>query len=198
MTEPDLTEFPQPTDSEQPLDTGEFFEQVYDELRKLAVVRLSSESPGMTLQPTALVHEVYLRLLGDPQKDRDPETPRWKGPPHFFAAAAEAMRRILIESARRKSREKHGGGHSRVLFDPDQISDPEVEEQLLELDEALTKLANLQPRIADLVKMRYFGGLTLKEIAPLLEISPRTADSYWAYARAWLIAEMGQSDQRIK
>ncbi len=154
---------------------------VYDELRRLAEQRLAREAPGQTLQPTALVHEAYLRLVGS-----DPEQP-WQGRGHFFAAAAESMRRILVENARRKKAIKRGGGRRRQQIDPDQVAAPEVSEDLLALDEALGKLAQADPQAAELVRLRYFAGLTIQEAADVLGVSPRTASSYWAYARAWLL-----------
>jgi RNA polymerase sigma factor (TIGR02999 family) len=159
---------------------------VYDELRKLAAHRLAHQTPGQTLQPTALVHEAYLRLVGDP-KGGD-----WSGRGHFFAAAAEAMRRILVESARRKGRLKRGGGLARLDLDAaGQAAAPEVREDLLALDEALTKLAAADPQAARLVELRYFGGLPVAEAARSLGVSPRTADRLWAFARAWLLREVG-------
>ena len=169
---------------------ADLFALVYDELRRLAALRLANERPGNTLQPTALVHEAYLRLMGDSGSRGDGESRQWDGTAHFFAAAAEAMRRILIESARRKKREKHGGGRTREALDPDRVAEPEMADDLIALDEALTALAKVEPLIAELVKLRYFGGLTLKEAAAALGIAPRTADSHWAYARAWLLAEI--------
>lgn len=154
---------------------------VYDELRKLAAVRLADESPGHTLQPTALVHEVYLRLVGS-----DPAV-RWNGRGHFFAAAAEAMRRILIEAARRKGRLRRGGDRERVDLDGLVVAAPERGDDLLALDEALTQLAAADPQAAELVKLRYFGGLTVPQAAAALEIAPRTADFLWAYAKSWLL-----------
>jgi RNA polymerase sigma factor (TIGR02999 family) len=174
---------------------ADLFSLVYDDLRQLAGLHLVHERPGQTLQPTALVHEVYLRLLGGPSARSDQDEMPWKNRRHFFAAAAEAMRRILIESARRKKRQKHGGDHKRVPLEPDQIAAPELADDLLALDEALTALAAVEPTIAELVTLRYFGGLTLKEVAQTLEIAPRTADAHWAYARAWLLAEMTRSDK---
>jgi RNA polymerase sigma factor (TIGR02999 family) len=163
---------------------GQLLPLVYEELRKLAAARLADEKPGQTLQPTALVHEAYLRLVGDGQ-------PRaWHSRGRFFAAAAEAMRRILIENARRKRSCKRGGGRARQELDPTQLAAPEVSDDLLVLDEALTKLTAAEPQVAELVKLRYFTGLTIKEAAEVLGISSRTADSYWAYARAWLLAEL--------
>ena len=157
---------------------------VYDELRQLAAQKLAQETPGQTLQPTALVHEAYLRLVGT-----HPE-PQWDSRNHFFAAAAEAMRRILVDNARRKRSRKRGGDRRRQTLDPSQIAAPEVSEELLALDEALTKLAASEPAVAELVKLRYFAGLTIRQAAEVLGVAPRTADSYWAYARAWLLAEL--------
>lgn len=152
---------------------------VYDELRRLATQRLAQEKPGQTLQATALVHEAYVRLVGpDPQQ-------RWDSRGHFFAAAAEAMRRVLVENARRKRGLKHGGGRSRQPLDPDRIAAPEAAADLLALDEALARLAATEPAVAELVKLRYFAGLTIPQAATQLQISPRTADAWWSYAKAW-------------
>jgi len=158
---------------------------VYDELRKLAAAKLAQEAPGQTLQATALVHEAYLRLI--PTKA---DATRFEGRGHFFAAAAEAMRRILVENARRKKRQKRGGDRERKELDSSKIAAPEESEELLALDEALDQLAVADPKAAELVKLRYFAGLTIKEAADVLGVSPRTADSWWAYARAWLLAEL--------
>jgi RNA polymerase sigma factor (TIGR02999 family) len=157
---------------------------VYEELRRLATQKLTREKPGQTLQATALVHEAYLRLVVD--DDRQP----WEGRGHFFAAAAEAMRRILIDSARRKRRPKHGGDRHRVDLDDaaDAIAPPV--QDLLVLDEALEKLGSVDQVSADLVKLHYFAGLSVDESAAALGLSPRTADRRWAYARAWLRQEM--------
>jgi RNA polymerase sigma factor (TIGR02999 family) len=157
---------------------------VYEELRQLAAHKLAQETPGQTLQPTALVHEAYLRLVGDER------VAHWGNRGHFFAAAAEAMRRILVDNARRKQSQKHGGGLARQELDPDQITAPEVREDLLALDEALTKLAVANPPAAQLVQLRYFAGVSIPEAAQTLAISPRSADRLWAYARAWLHQEM--------
>jgi RNA polymerase sigma factor (TIGR02999 family) len=154
---------------------------VYDELRKLAAARLAAERPGQTLQPTALVHEAYLRLVGEGQP-RD-----WNGRGHFFGAAAEAMRRILVESARRKHGPKRGGHLRRRDLSPEHPAVEDDPERLLALDEALERLAAVEPRAAEVVKLRYFAGLTVPEAAAALGISPRTADGDWAYARAWLV-----------
>jgi RNA polymerase sigma factor (TIGR02999 family) len=152
---------------------------VYDELRNLAAQKLGRETPGQTLQPTALVHEAYLRLVGE-------DGPQWDSRGHFFAAAAEAMRRILVENARRKASRKRGGDLTRADFDVDQLAAPELREDLLALDEALDRLAAADPEAARLVQLRYFAGLTLSEAAKILGVAPRTADRLWAYARAWL------------
>src|SRR6266581_3529746 len=146
---------------------------VYEELRKLAAHKMANEMPGQTLQPTALVHEAYLRLIGSGQE-------HWSGRGHFFAAAAEAMRRILVENARRKGRVRHGGGLCRVdLLDADAAVAPTDGEQILLLDEALTRLADVRPQAAELVKLRFFSGLTEEEAAPMLGLSPRTARRLW-------------------
>jgi RNA polymerase sigma factor (TIGR02999 family) len=157
---------------------------VYDELRKLAAQKLVQEKPGQTLQATALVHEAYLRLVG-----RGPEPP-WDSRGHFFAAAAEAMRRILVEAARRKSRVKHGGGRARQAEDR-KLAAPERPERLLALNEALDKLQTANPQAAELVKLRYFAGFSNAQAAGLLAMSPRKANQVWAYARAWLREELG-------
>jgi RNA polymerase sigma factor (TIGR02999 family) len=157
---------------------------VYDELRKLAAARMAAEAPGQTLQPTALVHEAYLRLVGDQHFDS-------RG--HFFAAAGEAMRRILVESARRKLGPQHGGGWQLLEADLDAISAPGPGVDLLALDEALTKLAREAPLRAELVKLRFFAGLTMPEAAQVLGISLATAERYWMYARTWLYAELSDS-----
>jgi RNA polymerase sigma factor (TIGR02999 family) len=165
---------------------GDLLPLVYDELRRLAAQRLARENPGQTLQATALVHEAYLRLVG-PDQDKP-----WHGRGHFFAAAAEAMRRILVENARRKSRQKRGGGLERCQLDADAIAAPAPADELIALDEALDKLAQLDPPIAELVKLRYFADLTIPQAAEVLGISPRTADFHWKYAKAWLRDELGR------
>jgi RNA polymerase sigma factor (TIGR02999 family) len=156
---------------------------VYDELRKLAAAKLAQEKPGQTLQATALVHEAYLRLV-DVDKVR-----HWDSRGHFFAAAAEAMRRILIDQARRKRRPKHGGDRKRIeLNEGLPLSEATNDNELLALDEALAKLAREEPAKAELVKLHFFAGLTLEDAGRILGIAPRTAKRYWAYARAWLYA----------
>ncbi len=153
---------------------------VYEELRKLAGQRLARESPGQTLQATALVHEAYLRLV-DPN-DAKP----WNGRRHFFGAAAEAMRRILVENALRKASEKHGGKLQRAELPESRLVAPAISEDLLALDEALSQLAQTDAVAAELVKLRYFAGLTSEQAAATLGLSSTTADRTWAYARAWL------------
>lgn len=185
----EITQILKALDQGNPQAAEELLPLVYQELRLLAAQKLACEAPGQTIQPTALVHEAYLRLVGDRQTDA-----LWEGRGHFFAAAAEAMRRILIENARRKRSLKRGGGRERQAFDPDQLACPESAEDLLALDEALTRLTTVDARVAELVKLRYFAGLTIKEAAALLGIAPRTADAWWAYARAWLLAELGGPD----
>ncbi|MBP8302767.1 MAG: sigma-70 family RNA polymerase sigma factor [Phycisphaerae bacterium] len=155
---------------------------VYQELRQLAAQKLSRERPGQTLQATALVHEAYLRLVGSDQE--------WKGRTHFFMAAAEAMRRILIDHARRKDRLRHGGDQQRVDLDPACMAIEGPSEDLVALDEALARFALEDPAKADLVKLRYFAGLTLDQAAQVLGISKATADRYWSYARSWLFHEI--------
>jgi RNA polymerase sigma factor (TIGR02999 family) len=163
---------------------GELLPLVYEELRRLAAQKLAHEAAGHSLQATALVHEAYLRLVGKGDE------PQWEGRGHFFAAAAEAMRRILVDEARRKRAAKRGGGLVRQALDPARIADVEVSGDLLALDEALTKLMATEPQVAELVKLRYFAGLTITDAAQALGVSPRTADAWWAYARAWLLAEL--------
>jgi RNA polymerase sigma factor (TIGR02999 family) len=161
---------------------------VYDELRRLAGVRLAAETPGQTLQATALVHEAYLRLVGADA------SPHWDDRGHFFAAAAEAMRRILIDQARRKHAAKRGGGLARRELDHAEIAAPEPDADLLALDEALARFEAVDPAKAALVKLRYFAGLTIPRAAEALGISSNTADRHWAYARAWLHAELKKGD----
>jgi RNA polymerase sigma factor (TIGR02999 family) len=157
---------------------------VYDELRKLAAQRLAQEKPGQTLQATALVHEAYLRLVGDGQ-------PRaWNGRVHFFAAAAEAMRRILVEAARRKHSLKRGAGRRRQPLDEARLVAPRAEDDILAVDEVLGRLAATDAEAAALVKLRFFGGLTSEQAAEALGVSPRTAARIWRYARAFLLKEL--------
>jgi RNA polymerase sigma factor (TIGR02999 family) len=164
---------------------------VYNELRKLAAQKLAQEKPGQTLQATALVHEAYVRLVGT-----SPESAAgvWEGRAHFFAAAAEAMRRILVEKARRKRRPKHGGGLPRVDIELANIVSPMPDEDLLALDEAMTRLAAEDPVRARLVQLRFYAGLSNEEAAKVLGISGVTAKRYWRYARAWLHREVGKGE----
>jgi RNA polymerase sigma factor (TIGR02999 family) len=161
---------------------------VYDELRKLATQRLAGEDPGQSLQSSDLVHEAYLRLVGEGDQKQ------WDGRRHFFAAAAEAMRRILVEKARRKKRVKHGGARLRLDLDAGGFLAKEPSEDIEALDEALTKLAAEDPAKAELVKLRCFAGLTMPEIAQVLKISLATAERHWTYARTWLYAELKDRD----
>jgi RNA polymerase sigma factor (TIGR02999 family) len=158
---------------------------VYEELRRLAGHKMSQEKPGQTLQATALVHEAYIRLVGE-------EAQSWNGRTHFFSAAAEAMRRILIDSARRKKSLKRGGDRQIVNLDDAEPIIPEPSDDIIALDEALEKLTIEDPQKANLVKLRYFAGLTIEEAAGILGISRATADRYWSYARVWLFHETGQ------
>jgi RNA polymerase sigma factor (TIGR02999 family) len=162
---------------------------VYEELRKLAAQKLAQEKPGQTLEATALVHEAYLRLIGN-QPEEAQAREHWNSRGHFFAAAAEAMRRILVESARRKSRLKHGREHQRVDLDSGCLVSAAPSLDLLALDEALSRLAATEPAKAELVKLRFFAGLTMPEAAAVLDISLATAERYWTFAKSWLYAEM--------
>ncbi len=163
---------------------------VYDELRRLATQKLAQEPPGQTLQSTALVHEAYLRLV-DTQKAQT-----WESRRHFFAAAAEAMRRILVERARYKQRLRHGGGRQRLDLDDLEVANDGPADVLLALDEALAKLAAETTVVAEVVKLRYFAGLTLDQTASALDISVRTVRRHWTFARAWLYKELHQVDEQ--
>ncbi len=208
----DVTRILSQIDSGDPAAAEQLLPLVYDELRRLARAKLGHEKPGQTLQATALVHEAYLRLVGnqgardsglgaggDPA-DNHPSTPNPEPPApafssrgHFFAAAAEAMRRILVEAARRKKRLKRGGDLERQPLAADEIAMPEVDEDLEELDAALDRLAAKDARKAELVKLRYFAGLTQEQAAEALGIGVSTADRDWSYARAWLFRELRKS-----
>ena len=175
-----------------PLAAEQLLPLVYDELRKLAAQKLAQEKPGQTLQATALVHEAYLRLTGDqPERTNDQGPVQWDSRRHFFAAAAEAMRRILIDGARRKRTEKHGGGLQRINLDNVDVAADARSPDLLAIDEALTKLAAEDPLKAQLVNLRYFAGLSVQEAADAMGISRATADRYWSYARTFLYCELG-------
>jgi RNA polymerase sigma factor (TIGR02999 family) len=159
---------------------------VYDELRHLAAAKLAREKPGQTLQPTALVHEAYLRLVASPGPESGESKQLWDSRGHFFAAAAEAMRRILIDNARRKRRQKRGGARRRIQLDPAQLSYSSPTEDLLDLNDALECLAAEDPQAAQFVKLRYFTGLSVEEAAEMVGLSRSAACAHWAYARAWL------------
>ncbi len=167
---------------------AELLPLVYDELRNLAAAKMSHEKPGHTLDATALVHEAYLRLAGDQKYD---------GRGHFFAAAAEAMRRILVDNARRKARVRHGGEQVRVSLHDDMEGRPTGVEDVVAVSEALDKLAAVDAQAAELVKLHYFAGLTIDQAASALGVSPRKAYSTWAYARAWLFRSLGGSAPRV-
>src|SRR5215471_14453290 len=180
----DVTQVLAAVERGEPQAVQQLFPLVYDELRKLAAQKLAHEKAGQTLQPTALVHEAYLRLVGGtPQR-------HWNGRGHFFAAAAEAMRHILVDNARRKRAAKHGGGRQRVPLDDVVPAPPEGTDDLLALDEALTRLAALDPEAAQVVHLRYFAGLSLDETAESLGMARTTAYRHWTFARAWLRKEL--------
>jgi RNA polymerase sigma factor (TIGR02999 family) len=184
----DVTQILQAVQQGDPKAAGELLPLVYEELRKLAAAKMAHEAAGHTLQPTALVHEAWLRLVGDEDKE-------WAGRAHFFAAAAEAMRRILIDKARRRRAVRHGGEQQRVDMEDLDVASPMPDDQLLVVDEALDKLASKHPRQAELVKLRYFVGMTLQEAAQVLGISADTAKDDSAHARAWLFREITKSTQ---
>jgi RNA polymerase sigma factor (TIGR02999 family) len=186
----DVTQILQQIESGDPSAAEELLPLVYDELRKLAAARLAHERPGQTLQATALVHEAYLRLLGPPGSER----PHWDGRKHFFAAAAEAMRRILIDQARAKGRHKRHGDFRRFDIDAINVATNATPDQLLAINDALDKLAREDPAVFELVRLRYFAGLNVEEAAAALGISPATAYRHWNYARAWLHAELLGAD----
>ena len=167
---------------------------VYAELRQLAAQKLAQEKPGQTLQATALVHEAYLLLVASPGRNSGEQAPNWNSRGHFFGAAAEAMRRILVDQARRKQSEKRGGGLKRQPLENVEIEAPEPSVDLLAINELLQRFEQIDRVAADLVKLRYFAGLTIPQAAEALNISPSTADRSWAYARAWLHAEFKKSD----
>jgi RNA polymerase sigma factor (TIGR02999 family) len=177
---PDVTQILSRIETGDPTATEQLLPLIYDELRKLAAHRLTQEKPGQTLQATALVHEAYLRLVDGEQAQH------WNSRGHFFAAAAEAMRRILLNRARDKKRQKRGGHRERIDLDQIVIALDAPAEELLELDEAMNELADSDELSAKLVKLRFFAGLSLKEAAEVLQLTRRQADRHWAYARAWL------------
>jgi RNA polymerase sigma factor (TIGR02999 family) len=179
-----VTEFLSRIEEGDPAAAGELLPLVYHELRKLAAAKMAQEKPGQTLQATALVHEAYLRLVDQAAQ------PGWDSRGHFFAAAAESMRRILVENARRKKRIKHGGELDRISIDDVPLAAPEIHEDLLTLDAALSHLESIDAQAAELVQLRYFAGFSNADAAKMLGISPRTADRVWAFARAWLHQEI--------
>jgi RNA polymerase sigma factor (TIGR02999 family) len=182
----DVTQILSQIEQGDPNAAGQLLPLVYDELRKLAAAKLAHEKPGQTLQATALVHEAYVRLVGEEQGQH------WDSRGHFFAAAAEAMRRLLVESARRKQREKHGGGLERVELPEAGVPDTPRDEQLILLDEALDRLQEIRPQAAQIVQLRYFGGQTVEEAAAIARVSERTARRLWVFAQAWLRRELEQ------
>ncbi len=185
----DVTRILDQMEQGEPSAADQLLPLVYDELRRLAQQKLAQERPGQTLQPTALVHEAYMRLVdGDPTRE-------WNGRGHFFAVAAEAMRRILIESARRKRRYKHGGDLARVDFNGVDLVTNLPPDELLALNDALEELASQDPAAAELVKIRYFAGLSVEQAGKSLGLSRTTAYRHWTYARAWLFAQL-QGEER--
>jgi RNA polymerase sigma factor (TIGR02999 family) len=183
----DVTRILSAIEQGDPTAAGQLLPLVYDELRKLAAQRLAQEKPGQTLEATALVHEAYLRLLGAEQAQQ------FNSRGHFFAACAEAMRRILVEQARRKNRLKHGREHQRVDLESGCRVSAAPSLDLLALDEALSRLAEAEPAKAELVKLRFFAGLTMPEAAAALGVSLATAERYWTFAKAWLYAELAEA-----
>ena len=188
-----------------PQAAAELLPLVYNELRQLAAARMAAERPDHTLDATALVHEAYLRLVASPVASApgdhiqhgaltQPRSPEFANRAHFFAAAAEAMRRILVDSARRRQAAKRGGG-GRANLDLDRLPAAGVDADVLAVDESLARLAVAQPEVAKLVTLRYFGGLTVVEAAETLGVSPRTADAWWAFARAWLAADLEATEK---
>ena len=183
---PDVTQLLHALDAGDPKAADQLLPLVYEELRRLAAARMAQEKPGQTLQATALVHEAWLRLAGSGEQ-------RWEGRRHFFAAAAESMRRILVEKARRRLRVRHGGGLERVDLDGVEIPGGVREEQLVAVDEALAALEREDPKKAEVVKLRYFVGLTHREIAEVLNLSEATVERHWSFAKAWLFSQIQDS-----
>jgi RNA polymerase sigma factor (TIGR02999 family) len=178
----EVTQLLHAIDSGNANSADELLPLLYEELRRLAASKMARETPGHTLQPTALVHEAWLKLVGN-------ASPRFNDRAHFFGAAAEAMRRILIDRARRKAAQRHGGGQQRVDVDEVEIAAPVQDDELLAVNDALDKFASLDAPKAELVKLRFFAGLTLEQAAAVLGVSEPTAKRWWAYARAWLFEE---------
>ena len=186
----EVTRILQAIDHGDPRAAEQLLPLVYDELRRVAAEKLAHENPGQTLQATALVHEAYLRLV-DTEKSR-----HWNDRVHFFAAAAEAMRHILVDQAKRKLSQKRGGDRDRLDLDMADLIAPEVSDEVLAVDEALSALAAVDAQAAELVKLRYFAGMSIPEAAEVLNIPPRSADRLWAYARAWLRRAIGDPGPR--
>jgi RNA polymerase sigma factor (TIGR02999 family) len=178
----DVTRILEAAQQGDPNAANELLPLVYDELRRLAAAKMAHERPDQTLQPTALVHEAWLRLVGN-------EKQKWNGRAHFFGAAAEAMRRILIENARRKAAARHGGGQARLDINQIEIATTAPDDELLAVSDALEEFAAHDSQMAELVKLRYFAGLTTEDAAEVLGISVRTAERWWSYSRAWLYQE---------
>jgi RNA polymerase sigma factor (TIGR02999 family) len=183
----DMTRILEAIQQGDPKATDELLPLVYEELRRLAAHKMANEQPGQTLQPTALVHEAWLRLVGN-------ENQQWNSRGHFFGAAAEAMRRILIEAARRKSRLRHGAGAERLSADQFEIAAELPAERLLQVSEALDELSKEAPESAQVVKLRYFAGLTQQQVAETLGISLRSAERHWTWAKAWLFRWIRQHE----
>ncbi len=179
----DVTRLLEAAQQGDPAAADQLLPLVYEELRRLAAHKMAAEKPGQTLQATALVHEAYLRLAGGPAQ-------AWQGRAHFFAAAAEAMRRILVENVRRKRALRHGGGHQRMDIDAVEIAAERDDDNLIAVNDSLEKFAARDPEKAALVKLRYFVGLSTEEAAAALGISERTAKRHWAFARAWLLRDL--------
>jgi RNA polymerase sigma factor (TIGR02999 family) len=182
----DVTQILSRIESGDPTAAEQLLPLVYDELRRLAAQRLTREKPGQTLQATALVHEAFVRLVGTDT------APQWNGRGHFFAAAAEAMRQLLIERARQKKRIRHGGGRQRIDLDMQLCISADGDDTLLSINDALERLAAKEPEPAQVVKLRYFGGLTIEETAAAMNVSVRTVNRQWSYARAWLYRQLGE------
>ncbi len=180
----DVTQILSRIESGDPSAADQLLPLVYDELRRLAAQKLAHEKPGQTLQATALVHDAYLRLVDVEQAQH------WNSRGHFFAAAAEAMRRMLVERARRKKRRRHGGGRNRVDLDTELLISDDTDDAMLSVNDALDQLATDEPQAAEVVKLRYFAGLTIEETAAAMNISVRTVNRHWTYARAWLYEQL--------
>jgi RNA polymerase sigma factor (TIGR02999 family) len=192
----EVTQILNAIDGNDPNAVARLLPLVYEELRRLATAQMAREKPGQTLDSTALVHEAYLRLVGSPLRERG-EEPHFANRGHFFAAAAEAMRRILIDNARRKNSMKHGGGRRRIPLD-EAHRITESPDAVLALDDALTRFAVEEPAKAELVKLRFFAGLSTPEAAAVLKISVASAERWWTFARTWLFAELGGGDEPAK